>query len=114
MADNSWKKRVNIVYSTNPGYNYQTEESDTEETLPPSRQKLRVSLDSKGRNGKTVTLVTGFAGSDDDLKTLCKELKGKCGVGGSAKDGEIIIQGKFKERVCSLLIAMGYAQTKMK
>lgn len=114
MADNDWKKRLNIVYSTNPDYKYETEEDDQPETLQPAQQKLRVSLDSKGRNGKTVTLVTGFIGKDEDLNALCKQLKTKCGVGGSAKDGEIIIQGKFKERVCTLLAGMGYTQTKMK
>lgn len=114
MADNDWKKRLNVVYSTNPDFAYETDGDDGPDTLAPAAQKLRVALDSRNRSGKTVTLVTGFVGRDDDLKQLCKDLKTKCGVGGSAKDGEIIIQGKFKERVHALLVGMGYTQAKMK
>lgn len=110
--NNDWKERLNIVYSTNPEFHYETETEQEENTLPASQQRLRVSLDRKNRGGKVVTLVTGFVGSDDDLKELGKLLKSKCGVGGSAKDGEIIVQGDFKQKVAELLIKAGYTQTK--
>lgn len=112
MKSNDWKERLNIVYSTNPEFNYQTNESDKIETIGKNNQKLRVSIEKKGRGGKTVTLVTGFVGTDDDLKELGRLLKTKCGVGGSSKDGEIIIQGEFKQRIIELLKAEGYTQTK--
>lgn len=112
MKSNDWKERLNIVYSTNPEFNYQTNESDDIETIGKNNQKLRVSIEKKGRGGKTVTLVTGFVGTDDDLKELGRLLKTKCGVGGSSKDGEIIIQGEFKQRIIELLKAEGYTQTK--
>ena len=97
-----------MVYSTNPDYNYQYDDEPEAETLPPSQQKLRVAIDRHHRGGKTVTLVTGFVGTDDDLQALGKLLKSKCGVGGSAKDGEIIVQGEFVEKVKQLLAAEGY------
>lgn len=109
---NDWKERLNVVYSTNPDYNYQTEEEPEAETLPASQQKLRVQIDRKNRGGKTVTLVTGFTGTDDDLKELGRLLKNKCGVGGSAKDGEIMVQGDFKQKIVELLKKEGYTQTK--
>ena len=112
--NNDWKDRLNVVYSTNPDFNYETSREEEAATLPPQQQKLRVSLDRKNRGGKTVTLITGFIGSEDDLKSLGKLLKSSCGVGGTAKDGEIIIQGDFKQRVLDLLIAKGYTQTKPK
>ena len=93
MKNNDWKERLNIVYSTNPDFNYQTEDEEEIETPEKKNQKLRVSIEKKGRGGKTVTLITGFTGREDDLKELGRTLKTKCGVGGSAKDGEIIIQG---------------------
>lgn len=102
------KKKSGVVYSTNPDYNYQYDEEDQQETLPPNRQDLRVRRDSKGRGGKTVTLVTGFIGTEDDLKTLGKILKSKCGVGGTVKDREILIQGDFVERVLGILKDAGY------
>lgn len=114
MMSNDWKDRLNVVYSTNPDFKYETAKEEEETTLPPQQQKLRVSLDRKNRGGKTVTLVTGFVGSEEDLKSLGKLLKSSCGVGGTAKDGEIIIQGDFKQRVLDLLIAKGYTQTKPK
>lgn len=110
--NNDWKERLNIVYSTNPNFHYETETEQEESPLPPSQQRLRVSLDRKNRSGKVVTLVTGFVGTDDDLKELGKMLKSKCGVGGSAKDGEIIVQGDFKQKVAELLLKAGYTQTK--
>ena len=112
MKNNDWKERLNIVYSTNPDFNYQTEDEEEIETPEKKNQKLRVSIEKKGRGGKTVTLITEFIGSEDDLKELGRTLKTKCGVGGSAKDGEIIIQGDFKQRVIELLKAEGYTQTK--
>lgn len=102
------KGRINIVYSTNPGFNYEYEQETTAVTLPPEKQNLRVVLDSKQRAGKTVTLVQGFAGTEEDLKELAKLLKNKCGVGGSVKDGQIIIQGAFREKVLSILQAGQY------
>lgn len=102
------KKPIGVVYSTNPDYQYQYDDEPQAETLPPARQRLRVSLDRHHRGGKTVTLVTGFVGTDDDLQALGKTLKNRCGVGGSAKDGEIIIQGDHLERVRQLLATDGY------
>lgn len=96
------------MYSTNPDFEYE-DDQEVVETLPPSNQKLTIRLDKKQRRGKQVTLVTGFIGKDDDLKELAKTLKSKCGVGGSAKDAEIIIQGDFREKVKQILSSMGYA-----
>lgn len=110
--NNDWKDRLNVVYSTNPDFRYETHDEEEASTLPPSQQKLRVQLDRKNRGGKVVTLVTGFVGSDDDLKELGRLLKSKCGVGGTAKDGEIIVQGDFKQKVLDLLKQAGYTQTK--
>ncbi|MBP3664880.1 MAG: translation initiation factor [Tyzzerella sp.] len=112
MKNNDWKDRLNIVYSTNPNFSYETIEEEANETLLKNQQKLRVSIEKKGRGGKTVTLVKGFVGTDNDLKALSKLLKTKCGVGGSVKDTEIIIQGDFKQRLVDLLKAEGYTQTK--
>ena len=91
MKNNDWKDRLNIVYSTNPNFQYETEEEEVQATLPPGQQRLRVQLDRKNRGGKVVTLITGFTGTEEDLKDLGKLLKTKCGVGGSAKGGEIIV-----------------------
>ena len=102
------KERLNVVYSTNPNFQYETETSNEQETLPNQQQKLYVSIDRKLRWGKEVTLVEGFIGLEEDLKELGKTLKTKCGVGGSVKEGEIIIQGNFKEKVAELLIKEGY------
>ena len=112
MMSNDWKDRLNVVYSTNPNFKYETTQKEEPTSPPPQQQKLRVSIDRKNRGGKTVTLVTGFVGTDEDLKALAKLLKSSCGVGGAAKDGEIIIQGDFKQRVLDLLKAKGYTQTK--
>lgn len=97
-----------IVFSTNPDTSFVNTDEETEIILEPTAQNLRVQLDRKQRGGKTITLITGFIGSQSDLDALCKKLKGKFGVGGSAKDGEIIIQGDFKEKVFLLLAEKGY------
>ncbi|MDR0938262.1 MAG: translation initiation factor [Mediterranea sp.] len=112
MKKNDWKDRLNVVYSTNPDFRYQTDEEEASATIDKGRQNLRVAIDRKNRGGKVVTLVTGFVGTDDDLKALARLLKGKCGVGGSVKDGEIVIQGDFKARIVELLLKEGYARTK--
>ena len=106
------KGKINVVYSTNPDYDFDAE-SEEMETLNPSEQLLYVSIDRKQRKGKAVTLIEGFIGTDDDLKDLAKMLKSKCGVGGSAKDGEIIIQGEVRDKVMVLLEKENY-KTKRK
>ena len=107
MNDNR-KKRINVVYSTNPDFSYEYDQEEAPATLAPERQNLRVVTDTKQRKGKTVTLVQGFIGSSDDLETLARLLKNKCGTGGSAKDGAILIQGDVKEKVLALLRDAGY------
>lgn len=107
------KNKTGVVYSTNPDFQYQYEDEDPIiDTLPPQQQKLRVRMERSGRGGKTVTVVDNFVGTPDDMSLLDKALKSKCGVGGSAKDGQIIIQGDFRDRVITLLKEMGYTQTK--
>lgn len=112
MSDNDWKSRLTMVYSTNPDLVCQTEDNKTAETPAPGKQDLRVWLDRKSRGGKQVTVIRGFAGNEGDLKELARMLKGKCGVGGSAKNGEILIQGDFRDRVVELLLAEGYKAKK--
>ena len=109
---NDWKERLNIVYSTNPDFEYSTDEKEENETLPKQQQKLRVNIEKNHRGGKTVTLIKNFIGTDEDIKELGKLLKTKCGVGGSVKDGEILIQGEFKEKITELLKKEGYTQTR--
>lgn len=104
----SKKKPVNIVYSTNPDYQYQFNEEAEQDTLAPSKQQLRISLDKKQRGGKKVSLISGFVGKSEDLEQLAKQLKTRCGVGGSAKEGEIIIQGDFRDRLVQMLTELGY------
>lgn len=109
MAQQDWKKRLGVVYSTNPDFTYQTAQEEIVETLPADRQRLIVRIDRRNRAGKQVTLIEGFRGRDEDLSALAKILKTRLGVGGSAKDGEITIQGDFRDRVTELLVSMGYS-----
>ena len=102
------KKNSRVVYSTNPDYYYEEEGKEEVVSLPPSQQKLYLSLDKKQRKGKKVTLVAGFVGNDDDLKNLGKKLKAVCGTGGSVKDGEVLIQGDFREKVRNFLEKEGF------
>ncbi|MBO6169404.1 MAG: translation initiation factor [Bacteroidales bacterium] len=108
MNDNDWKSRLGVVYSTNPDFQYTQDAPEEQETLPPAKQRLIVRIDRRQRAGKQVTLVEGFTGTHDDLAALAKVLKTKCGVGGTAKDGEITIQGDLRDKVTSLLQSMGY------
>lgn len=113
MRTNDWKSRLGTVYSTNPDFAYSTESGTEAETLAPGKQRLRVALDRRNRGGKQVTLVADFVGSDDDLKELCKMLKQKCGVGGAAKEREIIIQGDFRDKIVQILTEAGYKARKI-
>ena len=112
MADNDWKSRLGMVYSTNPDFQFETLETEEIDTLPNSQQKLRVRIEKNGRKGKTVTLITNFIGKEEDLKVLGKLLKTKLCTGGSTKDGEIIIQGDVRIKVIELLKEEGYNNTK--
>lgn len=105
------KKREGIVYSTNPDFKFE-QDGNEQETLPPPRQQLKVWIDSRGRGGKTVTLIKGFIGKNDDLELLGTLLKKHCGTGGSVKDGEIILQGNFRDKALAFLGARGYPSKK--
>jgi translation initiation factor 1 len=107
----SKKSRGNVVYSTNQNFDYE-EEFDEVETIEKNQQELKVFVDRKQRKGKSVTIVSNFVGSTDDLNDLSKLLKSKCGVGGTCKDGEILIQGELKEKVHDLLVNLGFTKTK--
>lgn len=102
-----------MVYSTNPNFEFAYESNEDAETLAPQQQDLRVQLDKKQRNGKDATLITGFIGKTEDLESLGKMLKQKCGVGGSVKDGEILVQGNQVQKVMNLLIEMKYKVKKI-
>jgi translation initiation factor 1 len=109
MKDNDWKSRLGVVFSTNPDFQYARADDEAPvETLPPGKQRLIVGIDRKGRGGKQVTLVTGFKGAEEDLKELGRLLKVRCGVGGTAKDGEITVQGDFRDKVTAILLELGY------
>ena len=108
MKQNDWKSRLGVMYSTNPDYKYQMDEEAEEETLPKEKQRLHITLEKRNRGGKVVTLVSGFRGTGNDRSALGKWLKIRCGVGGSVKDGEIIIQGDWRQKVTDLLTEEGY------
>jgi len=103
-----WKERLGVVYSTNPDFEYEKDGTEEQETLPPEKQHLLISLDKRNRKGKAVTLVAGFTGTEDDLKDLGKQLKTLCGSGGSVKDGEILLQGDHRDKVQKALQEAGY------
>lgn len=102
------KNIAGVVYSTNPEFQYQFNEAAEQETLPPNQQDLRVQLDKKQRGGKAVTLITGFRGTETDLEVLGKKLKQKCGTGGTAKNGEILVQGDFRDKILEMLKNEGF------
>ncbi len=108
MKKNDWKKRDGVVYSTNSDFQFQYQGNADEATLPAAQQNLKVFLDKSMRAGKQVTIVSGFVGSTNDLEALTKLLKTKCGVGGSSKDGEILIQGDVREKIIGILVKEGY------
>ena len=108
-----WKDRLGVVFSTNPDFKFESENTEEAQTLPTQKQNLRVQLDKKKRAGKSVTLITGFVGTDADLNALGKMLKTKCGVGGTVKDGEILIQGDFVVRIIDMLTKEGYKVKKI-
>ena len=112
MKNNDWKDRLNIVYSTNSDFQYEKEEREEADTLLKEKQNLRIQLDKRNRGGKKVTLVTGFVGKEQDLQDLGKLLKTKCGVGGSTKDDEIIIQGDFRNKIVEILHKEGYVKAR--
>lgn len=112
MSHNDWKSRLHVVYSTNPDFQYQQEDEPIQENLAPAQQNLKVWIDRKQRAGKQVTLVRGFVGNEEALKELARMLKSKCGVGGTAKEGEILIQGDFRDRVVDVLLKAGYKAKK--
>ncbi len=108
MSQKKKKGKSGIVYSTDPNFDYPDNEEEAAETLPPQQQDLRVWIDRKGRKGKEVTFITGFVGREEDLKDLGKSLKTKLGVGGSVKEGELLIQGSFRDEICDFLQNKGY------
>lgn len=105
---NDWKKREGVVYSTSSDFDFSYQQRDEQNTLPSKQQNLKVLLDKSMRAGKQVTLVTGFVGTTSDLEVLGKMLKTKCGVGGSVKDGEVLIQGDVRDKVVQVLQKEGY------
>jgi len=102
-----WKEKLSFAYSTNPNYKPEEEEPASEKK-EPGQQNLQVTFERKHRGGKSVTLIKNFIGNNDEMENLCKKIKTKCGVGGSVKDGEIIIQGEIKQKVADLLKEWGY------
>lgn len=111
MSKKKKSDNLGFVFSTDPDFDFNHEEEEMD-TLPPGKQVLRIVLDRKKRKGKEVTLIIGFEGQEDDLKDLGKFLKTKCGVGGSVKDGEILLQGDHRDKVVKLLVDKGYTNTK--
>lgn len=112
MSKSKKPDQFGFVFSTNPDFQFQPSEEETPETLLPAQQLIKIWLDRKQRKGKEVTLLTGFVGSEADLEALAKALKSKCGVGGSAKDGEIILQGDHRDKVLAYLLEKGYSKSK--
>ena len=112
MSKNNKSDKNGFVYSTDPNFRFEEEEESIPDTLTPKQQKLKVKLETKHRGGKTVTLVMGFIGNDDDLQALGKNLKNYCGTGGSAKDGEIIIQGDQRDKILQWLLKHDYSSMK--
>ena len=112
MSKKNKSDQYGFVYSTDPAFSFQHSDEPTAETLPPQQQKLKVRLETKHRGGKAVTLIEGFIGTDDDLQTLGKALKNFCGTGGSAKNGEVIIQGDNRDKVVQWLLKSGYKNAK--
>jgi len=104
---NSLSDLGGFVFSTNADFEFDANDGITE-TLPPNKQQLEAHLDKKNRAGKVATVIVGFQGIDQDLKALSKELKTLCGVGGSVKDGEILIQGNFRDKIMEYLTKKGY------
>lgn len=115
MSKKKRKNRIDVVYSTNPDFDYDYEdENSQDETLEPSKQKLSVYFDNKAKKkGKQATMISGFIGTEDDLKDLAKLIKTKCAVGGSVKDGDIIIQGDFRDKIVDILTKEGYRARKL-
>jgi translation initiation factor 1 len=113
MSKQNHKNREGVVYSTNPDFEYTENTFEETDTLMPDKQQLRISLDTKSRGGKKVTLITGFVGKTGDIEILGKELKNKCGVGGSVKDREILIQGDLRDKVLKILTDMNYKAKKI-
>lgn len=114
MSKKNIADQAGFVYSTDPNFQFNKTQNETSETLDPAKQNLIIQLDKKQRGGKTVTLVTGFVGKENDLETLSKQLKNFCGTGGSAKDGEAIIQGDQRDKVLLWLQKNGYSKSKKK
>lgn len=112
MSKKNKSDKNGFVFSTDPNFRFEEEEPEMQETLPPVQQKLKIRLETKHRGGKTVTLITGFIGKEEDLELLGKQLKNHCGTGGSAKDGEIIIQGDQREKIVQWLLKNGYKNSK--
>ena len=117
MSNNDWKSKLVVAYPTSPDFDYDSEPDSEQENVPEGypkhKQPIRIALDKRQRRGKQVTIVADFKGSENDLKELGRMLKTKCGVGGSAKDGEIIIQGDFREKIKQILVDNGYTKTKV-
>ncbi len=111
MSKKENSNRVNVVYSTNPNFSYQNDEEKTNDTLPPQQQNLKLFIDRIG-GGKAVTRISGFVGTEKDLNDLAKTLKQKCGVGGNAKDGNILIQGDNRDKLLDLLLKANYKAKK--
>ncbi|MDR1746492.1 MAG: translation initiation factor [Tannerella sp.] len=113
MKTNDWKERLGVIYSTNPDFRYETGEAVETATVAKAQQRLRIALDRRHRGGKTVTLISGFSGTDADLMALGKMLRIKCGAGGAAKEGNIIVQGDFRQKVLDILLNEGYSGSRI-